>query len=57
MAESYNPDNVLTSFGTFSMVVLQRTGQVVHLKGQVALDASGAIIGDGDLCAHVWRVW
>ena len=53
MAESYNPDNVWTPFGAFSMVVLQGTGQVVHLKGQVALDASGAIIGAGDMRAQV----
>ncbi len=53
MAESYNPDNLWTPFGAFSMVVLQGTGQVVHLKGQVALDASGTIIGGGDMRAQV----
>ncbi len=53
MAESYNPDNVWPPFGAFSMVVLQGTGQVVHLKGQVALDASGAINGAGDMRAQV----
>ena len=41
MAESYNPDHVWAPFGAFSMVVLQGTGQVVHLKGQVALDVTG----------------
>ena len=56
MAESYNPDNVWAPFGAFSMVVLQGTGQVVHLKGQVALDASGAIIGAGDMRAQVRQV-
>ena len=53
MAESYNPDNVWEPFGAFSMVVLQGTGQVVHLKGQVALDASGAIVGAGHMRAQV----
>lgn len=53
MAESYNPDNVWAPFGAFSIVVLQGTGQIVHLKGQVALDASGAIIGAGDMRAQV----
>ncbi len=56
MAESYNPDNVWAPFGAFSMVVLQGTGQIVHLKGQVALDASGAIIGAGDMRAQVRQV-
>ncbi len=56
MAESWNPDNVWAPFGAFSMVVLQGTGQVVHLKGQVALDASGAIIGAGDMRAQVRQV-
>ena len=56
MAESYNPDNVWAPFGAFSMVVLQGTGHVVHLKGQVALDASSAIIGAGDMRAQVRQV-
>ncbi len=55
MAQSYNPDNLWRPFGAFSIVVLQGTGQVVHLKGQVALDASGAIIGAGDMRAQVRR--
>ncbi|MCZ6859128.1 MAG: RidA family protein [Alphaproteobacteria bacterium] len=38
------------------MVVLRGTGQVVHLKGQVALDASSAIIGAGDMRAQVRQV-
>ena len=53
MAESYNPDNVWAPFGAFSMAVLQQTGQVVHLKGQVALDPAGAIVGAGDMRAQV----
>ena len=56
MAESYNPDNVWAPFGAFSMVILRGTGQVVHLKGQVALDASGAIIGAGDMRTQVRQV-
>ena len=56
MARSYNPDSVWAPFGAFSMVVLQGTGQVVHLKGQVALDASGKIVGAGDMRAQVRQV-
>ena len=53
MAESYNPDNIWAPFGAFSMVVLQGAGQVVHLKGQVALDSSGAVVGGGDMRVQV----
>ncbi len=53
LAESYNPENVWAPFGAFSMLVLRGPGQVVHLKGQVALDASGAIVGAGDMRAQV----
>jgi len=56
MAESYDPDDVWAPFGAFSMVVLQGAGQVVHLKGQVSLDASGAIVGAGDMRAQVRQV-
>jgi len=56
VAEGYNPDGVWAPFGAFSMVVLQGTGQVVHLKGQVALDASGTVVGAGDMRAQVRRV-
>ncbi len=56
MAESYDPEDVWAPFGAFSMTVLQGAGQVVHLKGQVSLDASGAIVGAGDMRAQVRQV-
>ena len=56
MAESTNPDNVWAPFGAFSMVVLQGTGQIAHLKGQVALDVEGAVVGAGDMRAQVRQV-
>ncbi len=56
MAESYNPDKLWAPFGAFSMVVLRGTGQIEHLKGQVALDATSAIIGAGDMRAQVRQV-
>ena len=49
MAESYDPDTLWEPFGTFSMMVLQGAGQVVHLKGQVALDADRQVVGVGDM--------
>ncbi len=56
MAESFNPDNLWPPFGAFSMMVLQGDGQIVHLKGQVALDASGEVIGPQDMRAQVRQV-
>ena len=56
MAEAYNPDNLWPPFGAFSMMVLAGSGQSVHLKGQVSLDASGAVVGAGDMRAQVHQV-
>ncbi|SME97775.1 Enamine deaminase RidA, house cleaning of reactive enamine intermediates, YjgF/YER057c/UK114 family [Tistlia consotensis] len=56
MAESYDPPEVWAPFGAFSMAVLQGEGQVVHLKGQVALDRAGAVVGEGDMQAQVRQV-
>ncbi|MEM9471676.1 MAG: RidA family protein [Pseudomonadota bacterium] len=57
MAESYNPDNLWQPFGAFSMMVMQGSGQVVHLKGQVSLDAVGTILGPGDMRIQVRQVF
>ncbi len=56
MAESYNPDDLWPPFGAFSLVVLQGAGQIVHLKGQVALDAAGQVVGGGHMRAQVEQV-
>jgi len=56
MAESYNPETVWPPFGAFSMTVLPGTGQVVHLKGQVSLDQTGAVVGAGDMRQQVDQV-
>ena len=40
-------------FGAFSMVAIQGQGQVVHLKGQVALDEHGKIVGKDDMAVQV----
>ena len=53
MAQSFNPAQIWTPFGAFSMAVVQGDGQVVHLKGQVALDRDGRLIGKGDMRAQV----
>ena len=56
MLNSYNPPDVWAPFGAFSMTVIQGDGQIVHLKGQVALDRDGAVVGDGDMRAQVRQV-
>jgi 2-iminobutanoate/2-iminopropanoate deaminase len=52
MIESFNPQGVWAPFGAFSMAVVQGSGQIVHLKGQVALDAEGRVVGTGDMRAQ-----
>ncbi len=56
MAKSCNPDNLWRPFGAFSMMVMQGSGQIVHLKGQVSLDVSGTILGAGDMRIQVRQV-
>lgn len=51
--DAVTPPGVWPPFGPFSMAVLQGEGQVVHLKGQVALDQSGHVVGPGDMRAQV----
>ncbi len=51
--ESYSPERVWKPFGAFSQAVVQGTGKILHLKGQVSLDREGEIIGVGDIEAQV----
>ena len=53
MIESFNPPNVWSPFGAFSMGVVQGDGRIVHLKGQVSLDRHGQIVGKGDMKRQV----
>ncbi|MEE9250236.1 MAG: RidA family protein [Alphaproteobacteria bacterium] len=53
MAESFNPTQIWTPFGAFSMAVAQGDGRVVYLKGQVALDRNGRLIGKDDMRVQV----
>jgi enamine deaminase RidA (YjgF/YER057c/UK114 family) len=52
MIDSVNPPEVWAPFGAFSMAVVQGTGQVVYLKGQVALDRAGRVVGVDDMPAQ-----
>ena len=56
MIDSFNPEEVWTPFGAFSMGVVQGSGQVVYLKGQVALDIAGEIIGKEDMRVQTRQV-
>jgi 2-iminobutanoate/2-iminopropanoate deaminase len=54
--DAYNPPDVWTPFGAFSMAVVLGEGRVVLLKGQVALDRDGRVVGEGDMRAQVRQV-
>ncbi|MEM7561623.1 MAG: RidA family protein [Pseudomonadota bacterium] len=54
--DSYNPDRVWKPFGAFSQAVVQGTGKIIHLKGQVSLDQAGEIVGENDIDTQVGQV-
>lgn len=56
MPQRFNPPEVWQPFGAFAMGVVQGEGRVVHLKGQVALDRDGEVVGAGDMAAQVRQV-
>jgi 2-iminobutanoate/2-iminopropanoate deaminase len=56
MIDAFNPPDVWAPFGAFSMAVIQGDGRIVHLKGQVALDRAGAVVGAGDMRAQTRQV-
>ncbi|HKX07262.1 MAG TPA: RidA family protein [Stellaceae bacterium] len=49
MIDAFNVPTIWQPFGAFSMVAVRGDGQIVHLKGQVALDREGRIVGKGDM--------
>ena len=53
---SFDPDTVWKPFGAFSQAVVRGSGKIVHLKGQVALDVEGEIVGAGDIEIQVEQV-
>jgi 2-iminobutanoate/2-iminopropanoate deaminase len=56
MAESFDLPDIWAPFGAFSMAVIQGQGQIVWLKGQVALDKGGKLVGPGDMRAQLRQV-
>ena len=53
---SFNPNNVWKPFGAFSQAVVQGSGKVIHLKGQVPLDVEGNIVGEDNIEIQVEKV-
>ena len=49
MVEGFDSPDIWAPFGAFSMAVIQGRGQIVWLKGQVALDKAGKLVGRGDM--------
>ena len=56
MAEFFNPPGLWQPFGPFSMAAVQGEGRVVHLKGQIALDAGGKVVGANDMRIQLRQV-
>lgn len=56
MVDAVNPASIWPPFGAFSTAVIQGDGQIVHLKGQVALDQQGQVVGAQDMRAQVRKV-
>ena len=56
MAAHYNPTEIWQPFGAFSMAAMPGEGQLVFLKGQVALDPNGALVGEGDMRVQLRQV-
>jgi enamine deaminase RidA (YjgF/YER057c/UK114 family) len=56
VVDAFNPPELWQPFGPFSQVAIQGDGRIVHLKGQVALDRDGRIVGTGDMRAQLHQV-
>ena len=51
-----NPDTLSKPTG-YSHVVVVEAGRQIHLSGQVAFDASGQVVGKGDVGAQAEQVY
>ena len=56
MIQRMNPPGMTTPTG-YSHVVSARGGRTVYIAGQVALDAKGQLVGEGDLAAQTRQVF
>jgi 2-iminobutanoate/2-iminopropanoate deaminase len=53
---SIDPDGLAKPFGPFTQVTVARPGAIVHVAGQIAVDADGKIVGEGDIVAQTRKV-
>ena len=49
MIDAFNPPELWSPFGAFSRGSIQGEGQIVYLKGQVALNRDGEVAAAGDM--------
>jgi 2-iminobutanoate/2-iminopropanoate deaminase len=54
--DTVNPAALWQPFGPFSQIAIQGDGRIAHLKGQVALDRAGRIVGAGDMRVQLRQV-
>jgi 2-iminobutanoate/2-iminopropanoate deaminase len=54
--QAFNPPELWSPFGAFSMAVIQGDGHIVHLKGQISLDRNGQVVGHNDMRAQTRQV-
>lgn len=56
MAHGFNTASLPAPFGTFSSAAWAPEGRQLFISGQVAQDASGRVVGEGDVRAQTRRV-
>jgi len=56
MADAFDAPGTVKPFGIFSSAAWQPEGKVLHVSGQVAQDATGAVMGKGDITAQTRQV-
>jgi|TARA_B100002003_G_scaffold236301_1_gene252114 enamine deaminase RidA (YjgF/YER057c/UK114 family) len=56
MADACNPPGVAIPFGAFSNAAWQPCGRVLHLAGQVGVDADWNLAGPGDMVAQARQI-
>jgi enamine deaminase RidA (YjgF/YER057c/UK114 family) len=52
-----NPPHLAPPLGAYSHLSRAKAGDIVHIAGQVALDASGRLVGPGDFAAQARQVF
>ena len=56
MADGFNPPGLTQPFGAFSSAVWAPPGRLLFISGQVAQDAAGTLVGEGDIRAQTRQV-